>query len=169
MPTALYYIHNPFAPSPNRPTRFGAAVVIQAEGKILLEHRKDNFRWGIVTGDIHETETFKECAIRKTYKETGIRLDYENLHDLKLFDDPSRIVSFLEGNIYRIIHVGFYVNLKEIPETKCGEESMELKWVDPMELEDYEINATHQDILEEYFKQMGIEHTMKPQAIWNQN
>ena len=58
MPAALYYLHDPFAPDPNRPTRFGSALVIKAEGKILLQQRKDSFQWGLVSGDMHNNETF---------------------------------------------------------------------------------------------------------------
>lgn len=161
MPTALYYLHNPFAPVPNRPTRFGSAVVIMAENKVLLEHRRDNFRWGIVSGDMKNTETFRDCAIRKTIQETGIHLSHDELHDIKVFDDPSRIVSFLEGNIYRIVHYGFYAELEKIPATQFGKESIELSWVDPMELDQFELSVTHQDVLEEFFRLKDIKHTMK--------
>ena len=63
MPTALYYRHDPFAPKPNQPTRFGSAVVVSCKGQILLEHRKYNFRWGVISGDIRDTESFLDCAI----------------------------------------------------------------------------------------------------------
>lgn len=105
MPTALYYRHDPFAPKPNQPTRFGSAVVVSCKGQILLEHRKDNFRWGVISGDIHDTESFLDCAIRRTIEETGIHLKSSHVHVLQLFDDPSRIVSFLDGNIYRVVHM----------------------------------------------------------------
>ncbi|MBR4161963.1 MAG: NUDIX domain-containing protein [Solobacterium sp.] len=152
MPTALYYLHDPFAPEPNKAPRLGSAVVIMADGKILLEHRKDNFHWGIVSGDIHNAESFRHCAIRTAIEETGIHLKNEQLHELKLFDDPTRIVSYLEGNIYRMISVGFYADLFAIPETVCGDESLELRWVDPMELDRYHIIPTHIEILEEFFR-----------------
>lgn len=160
MPTALYYLHDPFAPAPNHSPRFGAAVVIMADGKVLLEHRKDNFQWGIVSGDIRNTETFRHCAIRKTIEETGIHLKSSQLRDLKLFDDPSRIVSFLEGNIYRVVSVGFYADLFAIPETQCGDDSLELRWVDPLELDQYQIISTHAEILEEFFIRKKIEYKL---------
>ncbi len=161
MPAALYYMHDPFAPKPNRPSRFGSAVVISCDGQILLEHRKDNFRWGIISGDIKDTETFQDCAIRRTIEETGIHLKNEQVHRLELFDDPTRIVSFLDGNIYRVVHMAYYAELNEFPTTEVSKHSIELKWIDPMELEDYEIVVTHQEILEEYFAQRNIQHTMK--------
>jgi ADP-ribose pyrophosphatase YjhB (NUDIX family) len=167
MPTALYYLHDPFAPDPNCPTRFGSAVIIEAEGKILMEKRVDNFRWGIISGDMHATETFKDTAIRKTMKETGIKLFSDQLKPLKVFDDPSRIVSFLDGNIYRIVSFGYAVQLDQIPETSIGRESLELRWVEPHELVDLNLVITHQEILEYYFKLKNIDIDL-PQQIWKQ-
>ncbi|MBR3357578.1 MAG: NUDIX domain-containing protein [Solobacterium sp.] len=156
MPTALYYLHDPFAPEPNNPPRFSAANVIVCDGKVLLEHRKDNFQWGIVSGNIHNDENFLTCALRRTEQETGIRLKESQLHELHMFDDPGRIVSYLEGNIYRVIHLAYYTELFAIPETKCGEESLELRWVPFNDLRNYSIVRTHQDILEEYFRRKKI-------------
>lgn len=161
MPAALYFMHDPLAPQPNKPSRFGSAVVICCNGEILLEHRKDNFRWGVVSGDIKDTETFKDCAVRRTIEETGIHLKHNQLEDLGLFDNPSRIVSFFDGNIYRVVHLAYFVELDQKPKTVPSHQSIELKWVDPLELSDYDIVITHQEILEKYFKDNVIQHSMK--------
>ncbi len=160
MPTALYYLHDPFAPDPNCPTRFGSAVVITCNNKVLLEQRRDNFKWGIISGDLNNTETFRECGVRQTIKETGIHLYLDQLKELKVFDDPTRIVSFLDGNIYRIVSFGYYCELDEMPKIKLGKQSIEIRWVDFDELQDYNIVVTHQEILEDYFEKKGIEVTM---------
>ncbi len=162
MTEARYYVQNPYAPEPNQPPRFGTAVVICAEGRILLEQRRDNLRWGIVSGDIHANETFRMCAIRRTFTETGIHLRDEQLKEIRTFDDPSRIVSFFEGNIYRLIHIAFYADLKEIPETVCGKQSVQLKWVEFKDLEDYELVVTHQEIIEEYLKIKKLPYSVMP-------
>lgn len=167
MPAALYYLHDPFAPDPNCDARFGSAVVVAAEGKVLLEKRNDNFRWGVVSGDMHPTETFKDCAIRKTLKETGIKIYHDQLMPLKVFDDPSRIVSFIDGHVYRIVSFGYFVELDHIPETKVGKGSLELRWFEPDELQDLDIVVVHQEILEAYFKRKGLEIDL-PHAIMKQ-
>lgn len=156
MPTALYYLHDPFAPDPNRPTRFGSAVIILAKDKILLEQRSDTFRWGIISGDMHNTESFKDCAIRQTIKETGIRLEHDDLQFMKIFDDPSRIVSFLDGNIYRMVQVSYYCRFDSIPETRMGKGSMDLRWVPVSELDDYDMIVTHKEILQHFLEQQEI-------------
>ncbi len=161
MATALYYLHDSLAPEPNRKPRFGVGVVISADHKVLLEHRQDNFMWGIVSGDIHADETFRQCAARKTFDETGIHVSEAQLRDLRMFDDPTRIVSFVEGNIYRIVSMGYYVDLFTAPETVCGDESIELCWVPIEELYRYDIVAVHRDILEEYCRMKGYQVRLK--------
>lgn len=161
MPTALYYMHDPFAPKPNQPTRFGAAVIMMYQGKILLQQRKDNLRWGIISGDIRDTETFKDCAIRRTIEETNIHLKDYTVSQFKIFDDPTRIVSFLDGNIYRVVSVAFYAELQEEVALNPGKHGFDLRWVDPIELEDYDIVVTHQEIIEQYLQYKGITNTLK--------
>lgn len=155
MPTALYYLHDPFAPDPNRPARFGSALIIEAGGKILLQQRKDTFLWGLVSGDMHSSETFKDCAVRKCIVETGIRLFHDQVRPLHMFDDPSRIVSFLDGNIYRIVSYAFEAVLDEIPQCAPGKDVVDLRWVDPEELDDYSLIVTHQEILAYYLEKHG--------------
>lgn len=166
MPAATYYVHDPYAPRPNSPARFGSAVVIISEGKVLLEHRKDNFRWGIISGDIRDTETFRECAIRRTIEETGIHLKNEELHNLKLFDDPSRIVSAHDGTVRRLVHLSWYALLHHTPETECGDSCIELKWVKPEDLKDYDVTVTHSEILQEAFEVLQITDSTLSSSIY---
>lgn len=165
MAGAIYYMQNPAAPIPNRPPRYGSAVVLCADGKILLEHRKDDFSWGLISGDIHQEETFRQCGVRKTLEETGIHIRESQLKPMKLFDDPTRIVSFEEGNIYRVISVGYSIDLFAIPEVVCSEQSIELRFIDPMDLDSYQISLIHQDILEEYLRQSGCEYQLS-RRVW---
>ena len=161
MPPALYYLHDPKAPSPNRPARFGSAVIILYQGQVLLEKRKDSCHWGIVSGDIHDEETFAECSIRRTMEETGIHLDRNRLFPFRLFDDPSRIVCFPDGNIYRIVHVAFSITLQQMPQMKVGKTSYELKFVDPMDLDDFDLSPVNADILKAFFLDQHILHTIR--------
>lgn len=166
MPAATYYVHDPYAPRPNSPARFGSAVVIVAEGKILLEHRKDNFRWGVISGDIHDTETFRQCAIRRTIEETGIHLKNDEFHELKLFDDPSRIVASHDGEVRRLVHMSYYALLDEIPETKCGDSCIELRWVSPADLNSLEITVVHTGILQKALDVLHMDSSSLSASIY---
>lgn len=166
MPAATYYVHDPYAPKPNGPAKFGSAIVIISEEKVLLANRKDNFRWGIISGDLKDTETFRQCAIRRTIEETGIHLKNEELHELKLFDDPSRVVSTHDGQIRRLVDLAYYVLLDQIPQTKCGSSCIELKWVLPSDLNKYEITVTHGEILQKAFEVLHIDDSTMSSSIY---
>ena len=130
-------------------------------GQILLEKRKDSCHWGIVSGDIHDGETFADCAIRRTQEETGIHLDRNRLFHFRLFDDPSRIVCFPDGNIYRIVHVAFSITLDQMPKMKVGKTSYELKFVDPLDLDEFDLSPVNADILKAFFLDRHILHTIR--------
>lgn len=58
----------------------GCGIILEKDGQILLQHRKDNDVWGIPGGVMEPGETFIEAAIRETWEETGLRAE-----DLSLF------------------------------------------------------------------------------------
>ena len=54
----------------------GAAVlVVDQQGDLLLQHRKDNQQWGLVGGSMEVGESLEETARRETFEETGLELD----------------------------------------------------------------------------------------------
>lgn len=51
----------------------GAGVIIvDNEGRILLQHRSDNGDWGIPGGSMELGESFEEAARREVLEETGL-------------------------------------------------------------------------------------------------
>ena len=54
-----------------------ATTIIEKDGKILLQRRTDNGKWGLIGGLMEMNETFQETAIREVLEETGleVRLD----------------------------------------------------------------------------------------------
>ncbi|MCJ1907514.1 NUDIX hydrolase [Planococcus ruber] len=58
----------------------GCGIIIERNGQILLQHRKDDDVWGIPGGVMEPGETFEETAVRETLEETGLKVE-----DLKLF------------------------------------------------------------------------------------
>lgn len=58
----------------------GCGIILEKDGQILLQHRKDNDVWGIPGGVMEPGETFIEAAIRETWEETGLKAE-----DLGLF------------------------------------------------------------------------------------
>lgn len=48
-----------------------AGVVIEQNGKVLLQRRSDNNQWGLIGGLLELTETYEQAALREAQEETG--------------------------------------------------------------------------------------------------
>ncbi|MFZ2965669.1 MAG: NUDIX domain-containing protein [Leuconostoc falkenbergense] len=57
----------------------GAGVIIEKDGKILLQNRADGLGWGIHAGGIDPGETFEEAARRELLEEIGLIANYLGL------------------------------------------------------------------------------------------
>ena len=83
-------------------------------------------------------ETLLECVKRETFEETGIILSDEDIEFCKLYDDPSIIIAYPDGNIIRSMMALYEATLKKMTDLRCSEESVE-------------IVETYTPILEDYF------------------
>lgn len=149
MKQATFYYKNPDAPKPNKPNHIGATILIHYDDKVLLESRKDSNRWAFIGGGLLLNETLLECAKRETFEETGIVLADEDIVFYKLYDDPSLIISYPDGNIIRNMMAVYTTTLKHVPDLVCSEESKELRFFTKEELKNIKIVETHIPILED--------------------
>ncbi len=149
MTQAKFYYKDKNAPQP-KGNRIGACILIEYDGRLLLEHRTDSDTWAVIGGGLKEEERLVEGVIRETFEETGIRLWEEEVTLYGIYDDPSRIASYPDGNVWRIITVVYRVKLEELPQLVCGEESRELRFFTKEELREERIAATHIPILEDW-------------------
>ncbi|WP_311224460.1 NUDIX domain-containing protein [Bacillus sp. AG4(2022)] len=69
----------------------GCGVIIENEGKILLQHRTDEDNWCIPGGVMELGETFEKTAKRETFEETGLEVQ-----ELELFGIYSGEKCFVE-------------------------------------------------------------------------
>ena len=152
MARAKFYYNDTDAPMPNKPNLIGSTICITYDNKLLLEHRVDSDRWAIIGGSLENTETLVECAIREVREETSICLYPKMLKFLKLYDDPSIIISYPDGNIFRSIMAVYGVELFSKPELISSSESVELRFFSVVELMNIELVETHIPIIQDYLK-----------------
>ncbi len=153
MRQAQFFYHNKNAPKPNRPNHIGTSVLIEYRDKLLLEHRTDSETWAIIGGGLKTEESLAECAVREVYEETGIKLRENMLELYGIYDDPSRIASYPDGNVLRVITVVYKVYLAGGLELVCSAESRELRLFDQKELKQVRIAETHIPILQDYLRE----------------
>lgn len=150
MGKAKFYYKDKNAPKPNRPNHIGTNAFIEYDNMLLLEHRSDNDSWGIIGGGLKIDESLKSGIIREVREETSILLKDDDLEFYKIYDDPSRIASYPDGNILRIITVVYRVKLHELPSLVCSEESKELKFFTKNEIKNIHIVESHMPIIEDF-------------------
>lgn len=150
---AQFYYKNENAPKPNKPNHIGTSVIIESDNKILLEHRTDSDTWAVIGGGLKIDESLMECAIREVFEETGIRLSEQDIELYRIYDDPSRIASYPDGNVLRVITVVYKVRLNQCPKVICSEESRELRFFTKEELKELEIAKTHIPIIDDYLEE----------------
>lgn len=149
MTQAHFFYKSENAPKPNG-NRIGTCVLIEYDGKLLLEHRTDSDTWAVIGGGLKVGEQFVEGVIREAFEETGLELQEEQMELYNIYDDPSRIASYPDGNVWRIITVVYRVRLTESPKLICSEESRELRFFTKEELREVKVAATHIPIVEEW-------------------
>ncbi len=149
MGQARFYYRDAHAPRPNRPNHIGTSVLIEYGGKVLMEHRRDSDTWAVIGGGLWIGETLAACAVREVAEETGIVLDETELSFYKIYDDPSRIASYPDGNVLRVITVVYKVRLDDMPKLSCSNESKELRFFSREELSGLRIADTHIPIIED--------------------
>jgi len=152
MAQAQFFYRDKSAPEP-KGNRVGTCILIEYDGKLLLEHRRDSDVWAVIGGGLKPEEQLVEGAVREAYEETGLILRKEQLELYRIYDDPSRIASYPDGNVWRILTVVYRVELPELPEVVCSGESRELRFFRKGELEKVKVAATHIPIVEEYVRE----------------
>jgi ADP-ribose pyrophosphatase YjhB (NUDIX family) len=145
---AGFYFRDPSAPAPNRPRRVGAAALIENDGALLLDRRVDPPGWALIAGTFDEEESVLDGLRREIAEETGLRVASCALFGV--FSDPTRIVSYADGNTYRTVTIAFVVQPERFDELRPSAETEELRFVPRAEVAQYELIATHRPIIELY-------------------
>jgi ADP-ribose pyrophosphatase YjhB (NUDIX family) len=141
------YYRDPDAPTPNQPIRIGAVALIERDGALLLERRVDDGTWGLVGGALEADESVVEALTREIREETG--LSARSVELFGLFSDPSRIVCYADGNVYRVVALVFRVAV-DGGAPRAGEESHEVRFVPRADLLTHDLTPAHRPIVERY-------------------
>jgi 8-oxo-dGTP pyrophosphatase MutT (NUDIX family) len=65
------YYHDPNAPPANSLVPGASAIVVDEEGRILLQRRGDNARWSLPGGTMDIGESIGQAVVREVKEETG--------------------------------------------------------------------------------------------------
>ena len=115
-----------------------AAVFDQAEERILLIRRADNGEWDVPGGYMDAGEDFSEACAREVYEETGLIVEVKRL--IGVYTNPHFLVEYPDGNRWQLVILHFEKRIVA-GELTPGEESLELKFCTPAEIETLEMGS----------------------------
>ena len=122
-----------------------AGAVIVREGKILLQRRTDNGKWGLIGGLLELDETYEQAAIREIREETGLEVHLDSF--LGLFHNYNMV--WANGDQAHVIGAYYAASIVE-GEPRTDEESLELRFFSREELPPL-FAEDHRAAVEAYF------------------
>ena len=91
------YYHDPAAPAANSLVVGSSAVVVDAEGRILLQRRSDSGNWALPGGAMDIGETFAQSVVREVKEETGFDVRIERI--VGIYSDPGHVFAYDDGEV----------------------------------------------------------------------
>ena len=143
------YYRDPKAPAPNNPRAIGAAALIGRDGSLLLDQRVDDGAWGLPAGRVEDDETVSAAVVREVREETGLEAVAVTLFGI--FSDPTRIVEYLDGNVFGLVTIVFAVVTAD-GDPVASEESLDVRFVPVGELASMDLFPPHRPIIDAYLR-----------------
>ncbi len=106
-----------------------AGALIFREGRVLLQRRTDNGRWGFIGGLLEMNETYEQAALREIREETGLEVRLDGF--LGIFHNHDMVWS--NGDAAHVISAMYTAGIVS-GEPRIDEESYELRFFRPDEL-----------------------------------
>ena len=123
-----------------------AGALIIRDGKILLQRRADNGKWGLISGLLEMNETYEEVAIREIREEAGLEVKLDSF--LGIYHNHNMIWS--NGDAAHVISAYYTASIVS-GEPQIDEESYELRFFGKDELPEL-FAEDHIAALDAYFK-----------------
>lgn len=104
-----YYLDDPQAPKANSLVPSASAIITDAQGRILLEKRRDNSLWGLPGGAMEIGESIGETIVREVKEETG--LDVLPQAIVGLYTNPHHVIAYSDGEVRQQCSICFACTL----------------------------------------------------------
>ncbi|MFD5026709.1 NUDIX domain-containing protein [Streptomyces sp. NPDC058373] len=149
------FYDDPSAPEPNSMVVAASAVVTDNRGRILLQKRSDSGLWALPGGGMEMTDSLPGAAVREVKEETGLDVEVTGL--VGTYTDPLHVIAYSDGEVRRQFNVCFRARLVG-GTLAISDESLELRWVAPGDLDDLPIHHTQRLRLQHATEERGTPH-----------
>lgn len=126
------YWHDPAAPAPSSLLPGACALIVQ-DDRVLLQRRADSGNWSMPGGVMEIGETIAETAVREVREETGLDVALTGI--LGLYTDPGHVIAYSDGEVRQEFVVAYTAQVIG-GALRVSDESTELRWIAPAELDD---------------------------------
>lgn len=125
--------------------RPSVSAFVLHEGRVLLQQRSDNGRWGLPGGSIEIGETVAAATVREVEEETGFDVAIERL--VGVYSDPRvQVVRYPDGRVWHYVNLCFACSLRGGSARPQPGESLAVDWFLPEELPADFVGLHHQRI-----------------------
>ncbi|MFJ6780757.1 NUDIX hydrolase [Streptomyces yangpuensis] len=124
------YEDDPNAPVANSLVPAASAIVVDDDGRVLLQRRTDNGMWALPGGRMEVGESIGDCAVRETLEETGIAVEVVGI--VGTYTNPGHVFAYEDGEVRQ----EFSICLLAQPtggSLRTSDESFEVAWFAPEE------------------------------------
>ncbi|MQS06111.1 NUDIX domain-containing protein [Streptomyces alkaliphilus] len=149
------YYDDPEAPEPNSLVVAASAVVTDDRGRILLQRRRDSGLWALPGGGMEMTDSLPGTAVREVREETGLEVEITGL--VGTYTDPRHVIAYSDGEVRRQFNVCFTARIVG-GTLAISDESTELRFVAPGELEDLPMHHTQRLRLNHFLEERERPH-----------
>ena len=107
-----------------------SAIILDAEGRVLLQQRTDNGRWGLPGGAVEFGESIVAALHREVMEETGLTIEIGRLIGVYSHPDQHQIITYPDGNVIHFVSTCFECRPSGGTLT-LGDETSGLAWFTP--------------------------------------
>jgi ADP-ribose pyrophosphatase YjhB (NUDIX family) len=141
------YIDDPNAPEANSVVPSVVAVVEDDHGRILLIHKADNDLWALPGGGHDVGESIGETVVREVREETGYEVEVIGI--IGTYTNPNHVMAYDDGEVRQQFSIAFSAKLVG-GEARTSEESREVDWVEPADLDRRQIHPSMRMRIQHY-------------------
>ncbi|MEU8891443.1 NUDIX domain-containing protein [Streptomyces sp. NPDC048442] len=141
------YYEDPEAPRANTLIPASNLLVVDAQGAVLLQRRRDTGQWALPGGAQDIGESSAQCAVRECEEETGILAEITGF--LGVYSNPAHIVAYTDGEI-RQQYEATYIGRPIGGAPTINEEADGVCWALPSELSGLDIHVSMREQIDHY-------------------